>query len=387
MDGSASRPTHIFISCGEASGERYALALVDALRELEPGLRFSAMGGEALARAGIGIVTPNTGLSVMGFSGILPALGRIREARGRILKHLSGGDVDLFIPIDFPGFNVGLARRARSSGCPVYYMIAPQLWAWGAWRIGGLRKAVDRLGAVLPFEPDYFGGRGIETVHFGHPLLDDYPEHRCEQELMLRERRISDPDRPLRLGLFPGSRPQEVSALREIFLDASRSLDAGLEGRRVETILSRAAGLPSPPPGIDGCEISRKPLPELLPEIDLALVCSGTASLELALANVPHVVAYRTSALNYALARRLVKVEHIALSNLILSRPLVREFIQGEATAARLRSALLDLGTNAPERARLQAGFSELRKRFGPGEFWKRTAEDVLHFVHERRRT
>jgi len=140
---------HIFLSCGEASGERYGSRLVDALRIRFPEARFSALGGDELARAGVELICRRDELSVMGFGEVVSALPAIWRARGRLRRHLVQGGVDLFVPIDYPGFNVGLAVHARKQRIPVFYLVAPQLWAWGGWRVGKLRRAVDRLG-VFP---------------------------------------------------------------------------------------------------------------------------------------------------------------------------------------------------------------------------------------------
>lgn len=385
----ASTSPHILLSCGEASGDRYGAALLAALRVRLPDARFSALGGGALRAAGADIVQPAERLSVMGVGEVLGALPLLLGARRRMRALLAGGGVDLFLPVDYPGFNLDLARRARAAGVPVFYLIAPQLWAWGAWRTGGVRRAVDRLGVVLPFEERFFRARGIPAVSLGHPLVEDHPKSEVDRARRLREERVGDPSAPLTVGLLPGSRAQEVRALLPVLREAFERLQAAVPERVFQGVVSRAPGAPVPDAPGAGLRVSEAPLAALSRDLDLALVCSGTASLEVALAGVPHALVYRTSPLTYALARRLVRLEWIGLANLVLERPrerpLVREFVQDAARPADLAADLADWLASGPRRARFASGVDELRERLGGAGFWDRTADEVVSLLRERR--
>ena len=165
------RAPHIFLSCGEASGDRYGAALAAALWSLDPEVRISALGSPGLADAGCEMVADSHELAVMGFSEVVGALPALLRARKRIWKHLRDTPPDLVVPIDFPGFNGTLASRAQREGIPVFWLIAPQVWAWGGWRIPGFRRKIDRLGTILPFETSFFTERGFEVFAMGHPLM------------------------------------------------------------------------------------------------------------------------------------------------------------------------------------------------------------------------
>jgi lipid-A-disaccharide synthase len=377
---SRSRP-HILLSCGEASGDRYGAALVRALRARLPEARFSALGGDALAaEPGVEIVQDAASVAVMGVGEIFGALGDLRRARARLRAVLAEGDVDLFVPVDFPGFNLPMAGFARGRGVPVLYVVAPQLWAWGSWRSGRLRRSVDRLVALLPFEVEFFRARAVPVVHLGHPLLEEYPFERLEAARRRREARLLDAGAVLTVGLLPGSRRQEVRALLPVLLETFALLKARHPERTFRGVLSRAPGSrwePHAPLG-DDLEIVETPLASLLPTLDLALVCSGTASLETALAAVPHAVVYRTSPLTYWLARRLVRVERIGLANLVLGGDLVREFVQGDVDAAALADDLDAWLGSASRRARFGDGVETLRSRLGGEGFWTRLADLAL---------
>jgi lipid-A-disaccharide synthase len=378
MNGSGP---HVFLSCGEASGDRYGAALVAALREQRPDVRVTALGSQALAVAGADVVAGSEEIAVMGFGEVLGRLPSILRVRRRIWRHVARAGVDVVVPVDFPGFNLRLAGQARRRGLPVFYVVPPQLWAWGGWRLPRLRRDVTQLGTILPFEPAWFGARRVPTVHLGHPLMEDYADYPFAARRREREQRLQDPDRPVTVGLLPGSRDQEITRLLPAMRVAASMIQTWLGRRRVKVIVSRA-------PGRDGrrvdalageaATVSDEPLPLLCERLDLALVCSGTASLELALAGVPHALAYRTSALNYAIARRLVRVSHIGLANLILERPLVPEHVQDAADPTPLANSLLGLLNTPGARRDFLAGCEQLRRRCGPAGVWQRAARAIL---------
>jgi lipid-A-disaccharide synthase len=379
---------HIFISCGEASGDRYGAALTAALRSLNPELRISALGGSALAAAGARIVRPANDLAIMGFSEVVSALPSVLRARREVFDFLRQEKPDLVIPIDFPGFNSGLAGKARSLGIPVYWLIAPQVWAWGGWRTDGFRKRIDRLGTILPFEEDFFSKLGFDVFPLGHPLMDDYgPDFPFEESVSRREKTLNSRQAPLVVGLIPGSRKQELDKLLPILKVTSQAVVGHLDGREIRYIVSAA-------PGIDplelsqvfdaATEISQEPLPDVLARVDLALVCSGTASLEAALAGVPHELVYRTGAFNYLVGRRLVRTEHIGLSNLIMNRAIVREHLQDQAAPLPLARCLLRWMARPIERNAFYADVRRLRQLCGQPGAWSRAAEDITRFLDGR---
>jgi len=377
----AASGQHVFISCGETSGDRYGAALVHALRRERPELRITALGGPALAMAGADLVDSYESIAVMGFGEVLGRWRPILRTRGRVWRHVAGGEVDLVVPIDFPGFNLRLAAHARRHGVPVFYVVPPQLWAWAGWRIGALRRNVDTLGTILPFEPDYFRARGVEVVHLGHPLMEDYAEYPFETRRRAREERLADPGRPVTLGLLPGSRRQEIVRLLPGMKVAAGMIQSWLGRRRVRVIVSRAPG--DAGPLVDSLagehsEVTDEPLPLLLERLDLALVCSGTASLAAALAGVPHAIAYRTSLVNYAIGRRLVRVPHIGLANLVLERTLVPEHIQDDADPTHLANSLLGLLNTPGRRTDYYRGCHDLRRRCGGAGVWRRAARAIL---------
>ena len=376
---------HVFISCGEASGDRYGAALTAALRSIDPALRISALGGSGLSAAGAELVADSRELSVMGFSEVAAALPTLLRTRKRIWNHLRDEKVDLVVPIDFPGFNGKLASHARGMGLPVFWLIAPQVWAWGSWRIPGFRRKIDRLGTILPFETEYFTERGFDVFPMGHPLMDDYgKDYSFDEKLAAREGRLGNREAPLTIAILPGSRRQELKHLLPVLKVTTQAIIGHLGDQDVKFIVSIA-------PGIDpvtissvfetGVVLTEQPLPGVLAEADLALVCSGTASLEAALAGVPHELVYRTGAINGFLGRRLVRTSHIGLSNLILGSSMVREHVQENATPLPLARSLLRWLARPAERQDFYGHVRRIRKLCGQQGVWDRTAAALCEML------
>ncbi len=309
--------------------------------------------------AGAEILIHYRELAVMGFSEVIRRLPAIRRRFRHLAGRLKGGEVDLFLPVDFPGFNLRLARRAHGAGVPVLYFIAPQVWAWGEGRVAKLRRDIDRLALILPFEKEWFGDRDLRADYVGHPIMEE-------------ARPLAEVEARPRLGLLPGSRAQEVRRLLGPMLETAELLRAGRPELRVEVLES---------PGLSS-EFYREILgeagtapvgwrgatDEFLARQGAALVASGTATLETAVAGLPMAVVYRTGALNYWLARRLVSLDRIALANLVAGREVVPEFIQGEFTPENLAAALGPLLDGGEQRRLQLEGLAEIRAKLGgPG--------------------
>lgn len=358
----AARPT-IFIAAGEESGDLHGAALARALRARFPGARLIGLGGGRMRAEGVELLAELDELAVMGLVEVLKHLPFFLRLRTRVFSALESEGVDLVIPIDYPGFNLRLARHARGRGIPVLYYIAPQVWAWHKSRVRDLARDADEVAVVLPFEEDFLRKGGVNARFVGHPLLDRAAPPLSRDD-WARAHGL-DPDRPI-LALFPGSRAQEVGRHLELFSAAADRVAARRPDAQV------VVGVPG---GIDRSVYAgaRWPLVEtgegLLPYATAVLAKSGTTTLEAALAMTPLVVAYRMNPASFAIARRLVKVPHIALANLIAEDRVAPEFVQDDATPAALAEALLPLlDEESPERRAMLDGLARVRDRLGgPG--------------------
>lgn len=355
----ASRPT-IFLSAGEPSGDVHGAALARALRRRWPGARLLGLAGPRMQAEGVEAIVPFERLAVMGFAEVLrhlPFFVRLLRRSGRVLEDEG---VDLVVPIDYPGFNLRLARSASDREIPVLYYIAPQVWAWHRSRAGKLAAIADRLAVILPFEEAVFREHQA-AVHFvGHPLA--FRAETVEEREPFCRRLDLDPARRI-LALFPGSRRQEVDRHLDLFIEtASRVVDARWH---LQPVVARS-------PDVEEAAYAASPFPmttdarALQAHAHVALVKSGTTTLETALAGVPMVIAYRTHPATYWLARRLVEVEHVGLANLVAGRRIAPELLQEDATPAALASALLPLVDEGPARAAALAGVRGVQEALRP---------------------
>ncbi|MCL4865745.1 MAG: lipid-A-disaccharide synthase [Gemmatimonadales bacterium] len=360
-------PPRIFVGAGEPSGDLHAAAVVAALGDRFPGATIEAFGGPRMAAAGAQVRFPMEGYTVLGFVEVIrkiPAHWRLLQA---LRREFQAGRHDLVILVDYPGFHLRVAEAARRAGVPVLYYVAPQLWAWRPGRARRFARAVDRLAVILPFEPAFFAKAGIPTTFVGHPLVDRPWPTRAEARSELG---IGPQERVL--GLFPGSRHQEVAALWPAYRDAGLRLLRAGQCDRVVVAAAAAGEYPGPGP-IE--LVTGNPLP-VFAAADAALAKSGTTTLEAAIADVPMVVGYRVHRLTGWLARRLITVPWISLVNLVANRAVVPELVQGAVTAERLSDLAGKLLEPGSVEAREQrAGLAEVRDRLGGGGAAARVAE------------
>jgi lipid-A-disaccharide synthase len=312
---------------------------------------------------GVELLADLDGLAVMGVAEVIPRLPFLRRLTRRLISLLDSGDIDLVIPVDYAGFNLRIAKAARQRELPVLYYIAPKVWAWGAGRIKKLAAYTNRLALIFPFEVEALVNAGAHATFVGHPLLET-PASEPDRQTFC-ERWSLDVQRPI-LALLPGSRPQELRRHLPVFLEAGRRV--GERNPGVQLVLARASSIS--PEAFRGIAV---PVVDdarsLLAHSATALVKSGTSTLEAALEGTPFVTVYRTHPVTYALARRLLRVDRIALPNLIAGRDVVPEVLQSQATPARLADLLLRLlESDCPERAEMITGLLGVRAALGePG--------------------
>ncbi|HEY7039957.1 MAG TPA: lipid-A-disaccharide synthase [Methylomirabilota bacterium] len=369
------------LSVGEASGDLHGATLCRALRTLEPDIRLIGMGGGRMAAAGMEVIVDPTAHAAVGTSealGRIPGLYRAYREMGRRLRDERPRALVL---IDFPEFNLRLARRARRAGVPVVYFVPPQLWAWRPGRVRQMARRVSQVLAVFPFETSLYERHHVPVEFVGHPLLDALPLDLTRDEA--RRRLQADPGHSL-IGLLPGSRREEIERLLPSMLDAARRL-AAADGRRrfvlglaptvdrqqVQAHLDRAGAPP--------VELVSGHTYELMVAADVLLIASGTATLEAALLGTPMVLCYRVSRTTELIARLLTHVEWIGLPNLVAGRVVVTELIQEQVTGERLAAEATRLLDEDPVAATAQrAAFKELRARLGEPGVGRRAAQAVL---------
>ena len=363
------------IVAGEASGDIYGANLVLSLKKLAPDIIFSGIGGPEMEKAGVNILYQASEMAVVGITEIIPKMRYIFRALRRLKSVLKIIPPDLLILIDYPGFNLNLAFKARSLGIPVLYYIPPQVWAWRKRRIKKISKRTNRIAVILPFEEEFY--RKYGTVEYvGHPLQDIASPKRDNNEIK-ESLGISSKSGPI-LGLLPGSRTQEIARHLPAMIGAAEIISGHYPDLccvlPLASTINESIVLPYLKNAAVNIAVGKSDTKELLKIADLALIASGTATLEAAIMGTPMIIVYKVSPLSYLLARLLVKVSHIGLVNLVAGRTVVPELIQGEATAPRLAEEGLALLENQKLMMDMKKNLRSVKEQLGRGGASMRTA-------------
>jgi lipid-A-disaccharide synthase len=320
------------IVTGEISGDKIGTALTVSIMDQDHKAEVYAMGGRALKHAGAVIVQNTTDLAVMGLTSLPKNLIQIRQAYHQLQSTINRIKPDVIIYVDFAGFNLRLGRWTKNKGYKNIYIAPPKTWASRAWRNKAIQRDFDLLITLFPFANDYFNSQGHYSLFLGHPLLDSLPV-------------APSNDQQNSILIAPGSRAQEIKSMMPVLSAFMR------RSPQYKFLLSKVPGL-SPTlynaflKGIANVTISEEPLQHLLPQVSMAIITSGTATLEAAIIGTPQVVIYKTSAINFLIAKRLIKSEYISLPNLLLNKSVVPELIQQDLTVEKLTDAIKALIDN-----------------------------------------
>jgi lipid-A-disaccharide synthase len=372
----------VLIVAGEASADLHGSNLVRAMKRQNPGISFCGIGGEKMEAAGVKILFPSSQMAVVGLTEVFSRLPYILKAYRQLKKMLKEAGPDLIILIDYPDFNIRLSGAAKRFGVPVLYYISPQVWAWRKGRIKKIADRVDRMSVILPFEEAYYKKNGLFPDYVGHPLMDSVPQNLNRIEAI--QALGLDNHGPI-LGLLPGSRVEEIENLLPAMVEAAEILSSRHEG--LKCILPLASTVP---PRLVETKTNQSPVEikliqgdiyGALTACDLALVASGTVTLETAILGVPMIIAYRVSPLSYWIGRMVIDVPFIGLVNLVAEKKVVPELIQNEVTSHRLAEEADAILKDGLRRESMIKNLRMVKERLGHGGASEKTAKIALEMM------
>ena len=374
------------ISCGEPSGDLYAGALAVEIRRRQPDAAIFGLGGQRLMAGGGELIADYRGLSVTGLVEAVRVVPKSLLTLNRLVDAAHSEKPNALVLIDFPDFNFRLAAAIKKLGVPIIYYISPQLWAWRKSRMKVMKRLVDRVLVIFPFEEQIYREAGVPVQFVGHPLVD-LARAQEPKDSFLREIGL-DPARPI-VALLPGSRPNEVERLLPVIRDGVAQIAAQLP--LAQFVIARAPSLDdrlfasASWSGARPVEVLAR-TDDVLAISDMAITASGTATVQAALHGRPMVVVYRLSPLTYRLGRRFLLVENVAMVNLIAGRRIVPELIQDDCTAANIAAETLSLLTNHGRAEEMRRALADVRARLGGHGASGRAAEAVLEIVESKSR-
>lgn len=355
------------IVTGEASGDMHGAHLVEAMKQLDANLSFCGMGGNELRSQGVEILYDAARMAVVGLIEVITHLKDIRAALKILANELRANPPDLLILIDYPDFNLILAQKAKKLAIPVFYYISPQVWAWRSGRIKKIRRLVDRMAVILPFEKEFYRTHGVEVDYTGHPLVDSVKTTMTRMEFCKRYQLNHD---NIIVGILPGSRKKEIRSMLPVFLQSVS--DVSKKNQNLTIVLPLAPSLKHQDLVDNGLydyglevKVIKENRYDLMAACDCAMAASGTVTLELALLNVPMIVSYRMSPITWFVGNMLVDIEFGSLVNLIAGREVVCELMQNDSTPEKIANALEDILPGGKKREKMIEDLAEVRKKLG----------------------
>jgi len=372
---------NVLVVAGEVSGDQHTARVIAHLKAFCPKARFFGMGGRQMQAQGVELLVPQEEISVMGVSAVIPKLPKIFGALKTLSLEAKKRKPVVALLVDFPDFNTRLAKRLKKMGLPVVWYISPSVWAWRKGRMKTLAKVTDLLLCILPFEPDFYEGSGVNTRFVGNPIVEQMPSLKPPAEF---KKALGLSSKTPVLALVPGSRRMEIQRMLPGFVKAANLISRKISG--LEVVIPLSPGLPrevllphlrelEPP-----CHMRSECLGEVVAAAHVALVTSGTASLETALMRVPLVVAYRMSFLNWCVAKCLIQLQHFSLPNLASGKSLVPELLQSQATPQNLANHALALW-EGEAREKMLEQLEALAAQLGTAPTSLRVAEHLLPWL------
>ena len=358
------KPTkHILISVGEASGDMHAANLIQEVKKIAPNTQFYGMGANLMHDAGVDIIVDASELSIVGGLEVITKFSKIREAFRIMQDALLHNKPDLLILVDYPGFNLRLAKFAKKAGVKVLYFISPKIWAWNQGRVEIIKKYVDMMAVIFPFEVDFYKKFGVPAIFVGNPLLKMVkPKLTCDAA---KQAFHLDPSCKT-IGLFPGSRKSEINYLLPIMLAAAKLLKNNNPNLQFLLPQANSITLNDLQPYLQSSPIKVRIIKDqnydVMQVCDAIIAASGTATLEIAIMAIPQVIIYKKSWLEYQIARHLIKIPYIGLCNILANKKIVQEFLQYDATPENITREIEKILNDANYRKEMVTNLAQTKK-------------------------
>ncbi|MCP4488896.1 MAG: lipid-A-disaccharide synthase [Gammaproteobacteria bacterium] len=373
---------HIMILAGEASGDAHAAEFIEQLKQINPDIRLTGMGSHSMRKAGVDLIFDSASIAVMGLVEVIKHWGDIKHAMNLVKAALEDSKPDLLVLVDYPEFNLKMARHARSLGIKVLFYISPQIWAWRPKRIHKIGRSIDHMAVIFKFETEYYHRANIPVSFVGNPLVDKVKSSIPAAEM--RSQLGIEIDAKV-VGLFPGSRKAEILNLLPLMFDTAQLLL--LRKPNLTFVMPVANSLDFQ--NIEQqCQqsrlniiLTRDDIYDVIPCCDAIICCSGTVTLEIALLEVPMCIIYKMSWLSYQIMSRLITIPHIGLANIIANRLIVQEYLQNDATKKNISSEVLKILDDEAYRQQVIMGLSRVKENLGEGNGARNMARLVLSFV------
>ncbi|OQB52709.1 MAG: Lipid-A-disaccharide synthase [Deltaproteobacteria bacterium ADurb.Bin151] len=360
----------VMIVAGESSGDLHGSFLVREMLAIDPSLQFFGIGGKKMQEAGVRLLATSADIAVVGFSEVFSKIGSFIRIKSGIRKFMDQMKPNLVILIDFPDFNLNIvARAAKKKNIKIFYYISPQVWAWREGRVRQIKRLVDKMAVILPFEVDFYQAHGFPVHYVGHPLRDTvktlFTRSRARLHFGLSEKKTT-------IGLLPGSRSAEVARLLPVMIDAAKIISKQIQDAQyilplADTLDEKTITAMLAESGINIKIISGQ-IYDVLACCDLAIVTSGTATLETGLMSVPMIIVYKVSLFSELIARMIIRQQHIGLVNIIAGKMIAPELLQRDANGPRIASEVLAILLNEDKKQEIIAQLNDIRTKLGePG--------------------
>jgi len=371
----------ILIVCGEASGDMHAANLIKEMKNIDSSLEFYGIGGEKSKAAGMNLLYDINKLSFVGLIEVIRNLHFIAKVKRNLVKYVKEHYIRDVILIDYPGFNLRLAKELKKLGVKIFYYISPQLWAWGERRVEIIKRNVDLMLCILPFEKEFYKKHGVKIYYVGHPLLDNIKQYSFSDKEKFYNEHNLDPNKDILL-ILPGSRSHEINFLFKETLKAAEKIKAK---KNIQIIVSLSNAIEKSELKkyltSDSVKIIKDKTYDLMKFAKVGIIKSGTSTLEAVLLGLPFIVVYKTNPITYFIGKKLVKVKYLSLANLLAGEKIVEEFLQNDCVANKIAEGCEKL-FEEQYRVVLINKFEQIRKLLGEAGASKKAAEKIYESLN-----